>query len=44
MCVTTKQMYVAEYFLIPTPKIMKSIFKKLVLLKRGFQKCILLPT
>ena len=36
-------MYGAEYFLIPAPKMMKPIFKKLILLKRGFQKCILLP-
>ena len=44
MCVTKKQMYGAEYFLIPAPKIIKPIFKKLIPLKRGFQKCILLPT
>ena len=50
MCVTKKQMYGAEYFLIPALKIMKSIFKKLMeyhvpyILKRGFQKCIVLPT
>ena len=37
-------MYGAEYFFIPAPKIMKRIFKKLILWKRGFQKCILLPT
>ena len=43
MC-NKKQVYGAEYFLIPAPKIMKPIFKKLILLKRGFQKCILLPT
>ena len=39
-----KIMYDAENFLIPAPKIMKPIFKKLILLKRGFQKCIFLPT
>ena len=43
MC-NKKQMYDAEYFLIAAPKIMKPIFEKLILLKRGFQKCILLPT
>ena len=43
MC-NKKQMYGAEYFLIPAPKIMKPIFEKLILLKRGFQKCILLPS
>ena len=43
MC-NKKQMYGAEYFLIPAPKIMKLIFKKLILLKRGLKKCILLPT
>ena len=36
--------YGAEYFLIPAPKITKPIFKKLILLKREFQKCTLLPT
>ena len=30
-------MYGAEYFSIPAPEIMKPIFKKLILLKRGFQ-------
>ena len=34
-------MYGAEYFLIPAPKIMTPILKKLILLKRVFQ---LLPT
>ena len=43
MCSKTL-IYGAEYFLIPAPKIMKPIFKTLILLKGGFQKCILLPT
>ena len=35
--------YGAEYFLIPAPKITKPIFfKKLILLKGGFQKFTLL--
>ena len=44
MCSETL-IYCAEYFLIPAPKITKPIFeKKFILLKGGFQKCMLLPT
>ena len=37
MCVTKKQMYDAEYFFNPCTQNNKTNFKKLILLKRGFQ-------